>query len=316
MKEVIIPWENICEEKWLVLPIGLEGITSYTPSTGINTYPMLCHFYPATRTHNLFCVSFSHPKIPYFKDKEDGIGGSVGTHKKKTISTPNIFATSQRLPDTLDQYFSSSRCAPCTLSTTSSVFASIRWIISLCSDTMVASCPKIPPSSWIVRSIASIASPRWLIYTFCGCASSIINSCWSLTGFRLSRSCPGPGLPRVGVWYKGESDCFKEGAARADTEETKFSVREREAWMFFVRTSSTSLKFEETSVSFPCRRKTTFLLCSPSWFCLGFWVLVKLCRELICWFRDERSCLIMKVNSLISKGLSSNSVFRFATARH
>lgn len=34
-------------------------------------------------------------------------------------------------------------CAPCTLSTTSSVFASIRWIISLCSETMVASCPKI-----------------------------------------------------------------------------------------------------------------------------------------------------------------------------
>ncbi len=50
------------------------------------------------------------------------------------MSTPNIFAINHRLPDTRDQYFMSSLCAPCTLSTTSSVLASIRWIISLCTD--------------------------------------------------------------------------------------------------------------------------------------------------------------------------------------
>ena len=48
-----------------------------------------------------------------------------------------------------------------------------------CSDTIAASCPKTPPSSLIVRSIMSIASPRIFMYVFCGCASSIIKSCWS-----------------------------------------------------------------------------------------------------------------------------------------
>src|SRR6266498_5201535 len=57
-----------------------------------------------------------------------------------TIRTPNIFATSHLFPLTLLQYFNNSRCAPCTLSTTSSVFASIRCIISDCSLTMAANC--------------------------------------------------------------------------------------------------------------------------------------------------------------------------------
>lgn len=48
-----------------------------------------------------------------------------------TISTPNILATSHLLPETRDQYFISSRWAPSTLSTTSSVLASILWTISL-----------------------------------------------------------------------------------------------------------------------------------------------------------------------------------------
>lgn len=48
-----------------------------------------------------------------------------------------------------------------------------------CSDTIAASCPKTPPNSLIVRSIMSIASPRIFMYVFCGCASSIIKSCWS-----------------------------------------------------------------------------------------------------------------------------------------
>lgn len=105
---------------------------------------------------------------------------------------------SHLLLDTRDQYLSSSFCAPSTLSTTSSllvcqpkismlswpgytyVFASIRWIISDCSLTMAASCPKlqelgqrgglksvtsdcfthIDPSSLMVDSIASMACPR------------------------------------------------------------------------------------------------------------------------------------------------------------
>ena len=62
----------------------------------------------------------------------------------------------------------------------------------------------------------------------------------------------------------------------------------------------------------------TFLLCSPScsaplleaWLCCDF---DSDCREEICELRDERSCLMTYVSSLISTGLSSNSVFRFAT---
>jgi hypothetical protein len=76
------------------------------------------------------------------------------------INTPNIFATSHLLPCTRLQYFMSSRCAPSTLSTTSSVLASIRWICSPCSDTICASWLKMPPSSWMVDSIDSIARPR------------------------------------------------------------------------------------------------------------------------------------------------------------
>jgi hypothetical protein len=73
------------------------------------------------------------------------------------------------------------------------------------------------------------------------------------------------------------------------------------------------LKFTETSVNFPCSKNTTFLLCSPSWSALGCCARVKVCKEPICWFREERSCLMMDVSSLISTGLSSKSVFRLAT---
>ena len=96
---------------------------------------------------------------------------------KHTIKTPNIFATNHLFPETRDQYFISSLCAPSTLSTTSSVLASILCICSPCSETIAASCPNTLPSSLIVLSIVSIASPRILIYEFCGCASSIISSC-------------------------------------------------------------------------------------------------------------------------------------------
>ena len=120
----------------------------------------------------------------------------------------------------------------------------------------------------------------------------------------------------MGVLYNGDADCDIEGAVCAETEDTKFSVRDRDAWIFLVRTSRTSLKLADTSVSFPCSMKTTFLLCSPSWSAFGCCARDKLCREEICWLRPERSCLMMKVNSLISTGRSSNSVFRLATANH
>lgn len=115
--------------------------------------------------------------------------------------------------------------------------------------------------------------------------------------------------------YNGEADWDIDGATWADTEETKFSVRAREAWIFFVRTSRTSLKFADTSVSFPWRRKTTFLLCSPSWSAFGCCARERLCNDEICWFRDERSCLMIEVNSLISTGRSSKSVFLLATVQ-
>lgn len=94
--------------------------------------------------------------------------------------TPNILAISHLFEETLPQYFRSSLWAPDTLSTTSSVLASIRslpsistrpraleraadpndtYIISLCSETIVANCPKILPNSVMVFSMASMASP-------------------------------------------------------------------------------------------------------------------------------------------------------------
>ena len=46
---------------------------------------------------------------------------------------------------------------------------------------------------------------------------------------------------------------------------TKFSVLLLLAWMFFVRTSRTSLNPTLTSANFPCNITTTFFACSPSW---------------------------------------------------
>src|SRR6266516_635441 len=116
-----------------------------------------------------------------------------------TIKTPNILATSQRFPETLDQYFSNSLWAPSTLSTTSSVFASILWLISLCSETIPASCPKMLPSSFMVRSIDSIASERCWMYVFVGCASSMISNCWS-------DCCPPPLRNNADDEFEGSSD--------------------------------------------------------------------------------------------------------------
>lgn len=55
-----------------------------------------------------------------------------------------------------------------------------------CSDTMAASWPNTLPSSLIVFSMTSIASPRIFIYVFVGWASSIINNCWSEEGPTLA----------------------------------------------------------------------------------------------------------------------------------
>ena len=43
----------------------------------------------------------------------------------------------------------------------------------------------------------------------------------------------------------------------AETEDIKVSVRDLEAWIFWVRTSRTSLKLTDTSASFPCSNTTT-----------------------------------------------------------
>jgi len=68
------------------------------------------------------------------------------------------------------------------------------------------------------------------------------------------------------VWYSGDSDLELSWNCedRDDTLLTKFSVRDLLAWMFFVRTSSVSLKFAATSATLFCSSKTTFLLCCPS----------------------------------------------------
>ncbi len=116
-------------------------------------------------------------------------------------------------------------------------------------------------------------------------------------------------------------------------------MRARDAWIFFVLTSKTSLKLTPTSASLPCRSTTTyktadqrrhtrvttmailtFLLCSPSCSAAprdecGFCDFEIDCKKDICALRDARSCLITKVSSLISLGRSSNRVFLLATAR-
>lgn len=105
------------------------------------------------------------------------------------------------------------------------------------------------------------------------------------------------------------------------------------------QTTRLTLKLALTSPSFPCRSKRMFLLFSPSWSGFGCRRLERAWRLRICSFREERSCLMMKVNcvesvtraiwhdvsvpahlrhhprrtSLISTGLSSNSVFFLAT---
>lgn len=68
------------------------------------------------------------------------------------------------------------------------------------------------------------------------------------------------------VWYNGDSEREVSNCEeRADTEDVKFAVRSRLAWMFFVLISRVSLKFAATSVILFWRRRTTFLLCWPSW---------------------------------------------------
>lgn len=70
------------------------------------------------------------------------------------------------------------------------------------------------------------------------------------------------------VWYSGDSEREVSNCEeRADTEDVKFAVRSRLAWMFFVLISRVSLKFAATSVILFWRRRTTFLLCWPSWSC-------------------------------------------------
>jgi hypothetical protein len=91
----------------------------------------------------------------------------------------------------------------------------------------------------------------------------------SKSGFELYpvRDWGRPAIPEpVAVdWYSGLSLRPESTICdRALTLETKLSCRDREAWMFFVRTSNTSLKFAATSATLPCSSTTTFLLCWPS----------------------------------------------------
>lgn len=101
----------------------------------------------------------------------------------------------------------------------------------------------------------------------------------------------------------------------ADTEETKFSVRDRDSWRFLLRTSRTSLKLIPRSSIPTFSKPTTFALCCPTWSALelGCCARDSVCRDWSWAFRAAQSCLITKVNWLISTGLSSKSVFRFAT---
>lgn len=115
-----------------------QGVTSMPRLIGITVRPPL-----PSRVMGLAWISDAYSTslsgllgqfaIPQSTPTEERISGERGQHKSLkgacsmlTISTPNILATSHRLPDTRDQYFISSRWAPCTLSTTSSVLASIR----------------------------------------------------------------------------------------------------------------------------------------------------------------------------------------------
>lgn len=113
------------------------------------------------------------------------------------------------------------------------------------------------------------------MYVLLDCASSMTRSCWSdcidgrprgdgLEGSKVNKSDwllwnPGVGVRLPDGLYRGESErCgSKADCDFDDTEETKFSVLDRDAWMFFVRTSRTSLKLAPTSASFPWSITTT-----------------------------------------------------------
>lgn len=168
-------------------PKGKKRLSYCYKAKGIEILGTESTFYPATKTQSLD----SQQLVSYVFNAYHGrMLRSGRTHKKKIIRTPNILAISHLLEDALAQYLRSSLCAPPTLSTTSSVFASIRslqavstrpeatnrpeankqqglrrrkcqitHIISLCSDTIVANCPKMLPSSVMVFSMASMASP-------------------------------------------------------------------------------------------------------------------------------------------------------------
>ena len=79
---------------------------------------------------------------------------------------------SHRLDDIEFMYLSSCVCALSTFATDSFTFSSIRTASSPCSDTIVASCWKIPPSSVMVRSTFCSASDLALRYWSCPCTSS------------------------------------------------------------------------------------------------------------------------------------------------
>ena len=105
----------------------------------------------------------------------------------------------------------------------------------------------------------------------------------------------GAGLFLDGVAYSGLADWDCGGMACEETEETKFSVRLLEARMFCVRSSRTSLKLADTSVSFPCSKNTTFLACSVC--CVDVAAEVpgraSCCKEEMDVLRADRSCFMM-----------------------
>lgn len=92
-----------------------------TPKPCWKITPVYFAIYPAIKTQSKknICNRVSFVLMP--------IEGWV----RCTIKTPNIFATNHLFPETLDQYFINSLCAPSTFSTTSSVLASILCICSL-----------------------------------------------------------------------------------------------------------------------------------------------------------------------------------------
>lgn len=204
--------------------------------------------------------------------------------------------------------------------------SSIRWIISDCSLTICASWPKIRPNSPIIRSMASIASPRAWIYELPVCASSMTSSCrsdcmdgqprgdgfessrlrmswpsWNPVAAYVFRMCyimgnrTSQGRGRTGTWRKlrRRSSLFSNATLGCSWFALPALLWN---WLRHLLIFLGAWQLSEcvSSVHRFCQQKSTLSLCSSSWSAFerpvfGCCDRVSACNPAICWLNDARS---------------------------